>query len=190
MAGEANVVVDWAMRYGNPSIAERTAELQAQGCERILCFPLYPQYSASTTATVNDKFFEYLSAQRWMPAVRTVPAYHDEPVYIDALARSKVPTTVIWGLNDTVSPPRVASWVWDRKLMLKPGRNALYYIPDAGHYLQEDRPDALVDAALHALDATGEEEPGAIAVESGSPVLVDHSRERIPSAPEVLPAGD
>ncbi len=88
MAGEANVVVDWAMRYGNPSIAERTAELQAQGCERILCFPLYPQYSASTTATVNDKFFEYLSAQRWMPAVRTVPAYHDDPVYIDALARS------------------------------------------------------------------------------------------------------
>ncbi|ALN74257.1 ferrochelatase [Aureimonas sp. AU20] len=88
MAGDAGVVVDWAMRYGNPSIAERMDALMSQGCERILCYPLYPQYSASTTATVNDKFFEHLSAQRWMPASRTVPAYHDDPVYIDALARS------------------------------------------------------------------------------------------------------
>lgn len=88
MAGERDVVVDWGMRYGNPSIATRVEALRAEGCERILCFPLYPQYSASTTATVNDKFFEHLMAQRWMPAVRTVPAYHDEPVYIEALARS------------------------------------------------------------------------------------------------------
>lgn len=88
MAKDAGVVVDWAMRYGNPSIAERLDALQDAGCDRILIFPLYPQYSASTTATVNDKAFEHLSAQRWMPAVRTVPAYHDDPVYIDALARS------------------------------------------------------------------------------------------------------
>ncbi|MEN3792807.1 ferrochelatase [Fulvimarina sp. MAC3] len=88
MAMHQNVVVDWAMRYGQPSIAERTDALMEQGCERILVFPLYPQYSASTTATVNDKFFEHMMAQRWMPAVRTVPAYHDEPVYIDALAKS------------------------------------------------------------------------------------------------------
>ena len=76
------------MRYGNPAIAERTDYLMSQGCDRIQVYPLYPQYSASTTATVNDKFFEHMMAQRWMPAVRTVPAYHDEPVYIDALARS------------------------------------------------------------------------------------------------------
>jgi ferrochelatase len=88
MSSERDVVVDWGMRYGNPSIATRVEALRAKGCERILCFPLYPQYSASTTATVNDKFFEHLMAQRWMPAVRTVPAYHDEPVYIEALARS------------------------------------------------------------------------------------------------------
>lgn len=88
LAGHAEVVVDWGMRYGKPSIAERTEALMSQGCERILCFPLYPQYSAATTATVNDKFFEHLMAQRWMPAARTVPAYHDEPVYIQALARS------------------------------------------------------------------------------------------------------
>ncbi|WP_185983414.1 ferrochelatase [Aureimonas mangrovi] len=88
LAGLETVVVDWGMRYGNPSIAEKVDALIAKGCERILCFPLYPQYSAATTATVNDKFFEHLMKKRWMPAARTVPAYHDEPVYIDALARS------------------------------------------------------------------------------------------------------
>ena len=82
------VIVDWGMRYGKPSIASRLEALQAQGCERILVFPLYPQYSAATTATVNDKAFEHLMSLRWMPAVRTVPPYHDDPVYIDALAAS------------------------------------------------------------------------------------------------------
>ncbi|MBS1182581.1 MAG: hemH [Proteobacteria bacterium] len=82
------VVVDWAMRYGNPSIASRLDALQAAGCDRILIYPLYPQYAAATTATVNDKAFEHLLAKRWQPALRTVPPYHDDPVYIDALARS------------------------------------------------------------------------------------------------------
>ncbi len=83
-----NIVVDWAMRYGNPSIPSRLEYLKEQGCDRLLIFPLYPQYSAATTATVNDKVFEHLMKMRWMPAVRTVPPYHDEPVYIDALAAS------------------------------------------------------------------------------------------------------
>lgn len=82
------VVVDWAMRYGNPSIASRLDALQAAGCERILLYPLYPQYAAATTATVNDKAFAHLITKRWQPALRTVPPYHDDPVYIDALARS------------------------------------------------------------------------------------------------------
>ncbi len=83
-----SVVVDWAMRYGNPSIAERLAALQEAGCERILLFPLYPQYSATTTATANDKAFDALKRMRWQPAIRTVPAYPDDPVYIEALATS------------------------------------------------------------------------------------------------------
>ena len=82
------VVVDFAMRYGQPSIADKLKELDKKGCERILLFPLYPQYSATTTATVNDKAFDVLMKMRWMPAIRTVPAYHDDPVYIEALARS------------------------------------------------------------------------------------------------------
>jgi ferrochelatase len=88
LAGEANIVVDWAMRYGKPTIAERLDTLAKAGAERVLLFPLYPQYSATTTATVNDKAFDALKAMRWQPALRTVPPYHDEPVYIDALAES------------------------------------------------------------------------------------------------------
>lgn len=80
--------VDWAMRYGNPSIASRLESLRANGCDRILLFPLYPQYSASTTATVNDKLCEWMTKQRWQPAIRTVPPYPDDPVYIEALANS------------------------------------------------------------------------------------------------------
>ncbi|MCB1507455.1 MAG: ferrochelatase [Hyphomicrobiaceae bacterium] len=87
-AGDPRIVVDWAMRYGNPSIPSRLEALKAEGCERILIYPLYPQYAASTTATVNDKAFEALMAMRWQPAIRTVPPYHDDPVYIDALATS------------------------------------------------------------------------------------------------------
>ncbi len=83
-----DIVVDWGMRYGQPSIGARIEALQKAGCDRILLFPLYPQYAASTTATVNDKAFEKLMAMRWQPALRTVPPYHDDPVYIDALANS------------------------------------------------------------------------------------------------------
>ena len=88
LADHEHVTVDWAMRYGRPSIAERTEALREAGCERIVMFPLYPQYSATTTATVNDKFFEALQKTRYQPAIRTVPAYHDEPIYIESLARS------------------------------------------------------------------------------------------------------
>jgi protoporphyrin/coproporphyrin ferrochelatase len=83
-----NVIVDWAMRYGKPSIESRILALQAQGCDRVLVVPLYPQYSAATTATVGDKTFEALAKMRWQPAVRIAPPWHDDPVYIDALARS------------------------------------------------------------------------------------------------------
>ncbi|MFB9952480.1 ferrochelatase [Rhizobium puerariae] len=83
-----NVVVDWAMRYGQPSIASRIDALKERGCDKLLVFPLYPQYSASTTATVNDKAFEHLMKLRWQPAVRTVPPYPGDPAYIEALAAS------------------------------------------------------------------------------------------------------
>lgn len=87
--GEA-VLVDFAMRYGNPSTASRLEAMQKAGCQRILLVPLYPQYSATTTATANDKAFEALATMRWQPAVRTAPAYFAEDFYISALANSLV----------------------------------------------------------------------------------------------------
>lgn len=83
-----HVVVDWAMRYGNPAIAEKLAAMKRQGCDRILLAPLYPQYSGATTATANDAAFAALAAMRWQPAVRTLPPYHDDPAYIAALRAS------------------------------------------------------------------------------------------------------
>ena len=88
LAGDKRIVVDWAMRYGNPSIVSRLEALQAAGCDRILVVPLYPQYAAATTATVADKAFDALKTMRWQPAVRIAPAWFDQPVYIDAIASS------------------------------------------------------------------------------------------------------
>jgi len=82
------VDVDWAMRYGRPPIADRLKALQANGCERILVIPLYPQYCAASTATVADKAFDALKAMRWQPSIRIAPPWHDDPAYIAALARS------------------------------------------------------------------------------------------------------
>lgn len=82
------VLVDWAMRYGRPSIPDRLAALQASGCERILFLPLYPQYSAATTATACDEAFRWLMRQRRQPALRIAPACYDDPRYVEAVARS------------------------------------------------------------------------------------------------------
>ena len=83
-----HVIVDWAMRYANPSIASRLEALIARGCERILVMPLYPQYAAATTATVADEVFRYLMGLRRQPALRILPAYYDDPYYIEVLASS------------------------------------------------------------------------------------------------------
>lgn len=86
--GNDGIVVDCAMRYGNPSIASRIDALAAQGCDRLLVVPLYPQYAAATTATVCDEVFRKLMQMRFQPTLRVAPPYHDDPVYIDALATS------------------------------------------------------------------------------------------------------
>src|SRR6516164_8126755 len=110
----------------------------------------------------------------------------DEQAWLTALASAPFPVTVIWGLYDTVAPPRVANYVWNQYLMLKPGGNRLYYIPDANHYLQVDRPDAFVKVLLHTLEPTADQGPGALEPELGAPLLVDSSRERLPAAADVL----
>ncbi len=84
------VMVEWGMRYGTPAIGDRIDKLMRAGCERILLAPLYPQYSGATMATVVDKAADKLRTMRWQPTLRTLPPYHDDPLYIDALASDLV----------------------------------------------------------------------------------------------------
>ena len=82
------VMVDFCMRYGNPSTQEKVRAMVAAGCTKILFMPLYPQYAGATSGTANDQFFRALMQETWQPAARTIPAYFDDPAYIEALARS------------------------------------------------------------------------------------------------------
>ena len=86
--GGRDVVVEWGMRYGNPSIKAGIDSLVGQGCDRFLLVPLYPQYAAATSATVCDKAFEALATMRFQPTMRVAHPYHDSQAYIDALAHS------------------------------------------------------------------------------------------------------
>ncbi|NRB14656.1 MAG: ferrochelatase [Rhizobiales bacterium] len=88
--GSDDVIVQWAMRYGNPSIESKINNLKQQGCDRILLVPLYPQYSATTTATAVDEVNRVIKHMRWQPAISVLPAYFDHAYYIDALAKSSL----------------------------------------------------------------------------------------------------
>ena len=82
------IIVDYAMRYGNPSIKNKIKQLHEQGCENMIILPLYPQYAAATTATVCDEVYRILISMRWQPSLQIIPHYESEPLYIDALANS------------------------------------------------------------------------------------------------------
>jgi pimeloyl-ACP methyl ester carboxylesterase len=110
----------------------------------------------------------------------------DEQKWLTALSEAPFPVTLIWGVYDTVSPPRVASYVWNQYLMLRPGGNRLYFIPDANHHLQLDRPDTFVKVLRHTLQAGDQQPPGPLDSELGAALLVDASRERLPSAEDLL----
>jgi len=112
----------------------------------------------------------------------------NEDAWLSSLAEAEFPRTLIWGVYDTVSPPRVAAYVWHEYLMLKGPGNRLYLVPDSNHYLHCDRPDAFVEVLLHALEPTDDQGPGALGREPAAPVFVDASRERLPSAADVLTA--
>jgi pimeloyl-ACP methyl ester carboxylesterase len=110
----------------------------------------------------------------------------NEKEWLTTLAEASFPVTVIWGLYDTVSPPRVATYVWHEYLMLRPGGSRLYFIPDANHYVQVDRPDAFVKVLRHALTPADDPRPGPLDPELGAPLLVDSSRTRLPAAADLL----
>ena len=86
--GSENIIVNFAMRYGNPSIKSRLNKLKEEGCENIIILPLYPQYAAATTATVCDEVYKSLMKMRWQPSLQIIPHYESEPLYIDALIKS------------------------------------------------------------------------------------------------------
>ena len=83
-----NIIIDFAMRYGNPSIKDKLKFLKDKGCENIIILPLYPQYAAATTATVCDEVYRSLMRMRWQPSLQIMPHYESEPLYIEALINS------------------------------------------------------------------------------------------------------
>ena len=95
--GSEKIIIDFAMRYGNPSIKSKLDLLQKAGCENIIILPLYPQYAAATTATVCDEVYRCLMKMRWQPSLQIIPHYESEPLYIDALVKSII--TKIKGIN-------------------------------------------------------------------------------------------
>ena len=83
-----NLIIDFAMRYGNPSIKSKIENMQKKGCEKLIILPLYPQYASPTTATVCDEVFRVLMKMRWQPSIQILPHYESEPLYIDAIVKS------------------------------------------------------------------------------------------------------
>ena len=88
LISEKNLIIDYAMRYGNPSIRSKIATLNEMGCENLIILPLYPQYAAATTATVCDEVYRTLMKMRWQPSLKIVPHYESDPLYIEALVNS------------------------------------------------------------------------------------------------------
>ena len=109
-----------------------------------------------------------------------------EEDWLEALARSDVPTTVIWGLYDVVSPLRVAAHVWNAYLAAESGANELWLLPRANHYLQHDQPREFAEVVSRALSRSSPDAPGPLSSERDAPILVDRSRAKLPSAKDVL----
>jgi pimeloyl-ACP methyl ester carboxylesterase len=171
----------------NPELLDQlTPELLAAGMGAVTFAPPRgpddPEVQALAATFAHDDGIAVLHETIQYLIERSV----DEESWLRSLAATSVPTTLIWGMYDTISPIRVATHVWHEHLMFKPGRNALYLIPGASHYVQGDRPEAFVQTALHALDSPDDDAPGALDDALDAPVLVDRSRTELPDAAYVV----
>ena len=171
----------------NPELIERlTPELLAAGMGAVTFTPPRtpedPEVQALAATFAHEDGIGVLHETIQYLVERSV----DETRWLRSLAAAELPTTVIWGLYDTVSPVRVATHIWEEYLMFKPGRNTFYLIPGANHYLQNDRPDAFVQALEHALDSPTGVAPGAISEAVDAPLLVDRSRTELPDAAQLI----
>lgn len=170
-----------------PAVLEQlTPELLAAGMGSVTFTPPRspedPEVQALAATFAHDNGVAVLNETIQYLVERSV----DEEAWLRALAATELPTTVIWGLCDTIAPVRVATHVWHEHLMFKPGRNALYFVPGANHYLQDDRPEAFVEVLEHALRAGADAAPGPLSQAPDAPVLVDRSRAALPDAAEVI----
>ena len=172
--------------FGPAALAVGTPEQLAEGMGQVTYSPPRgpddPEIQALATIFAHGEGLKVLHETIQYLVERS----QDEGSWLQALAAMDVPTTVMWGIYDTVSPLRVISYVWNEFLMTKPGDNTLYFIPDANHYLQNDQPDSVVETFLHALEAPDDTPPGAIAPRRGAPLLVDRSRAALPDAADLL----
>jgi pimeloyl-ACP methyl ester carboxylesterase len=175
------------MMLHSPEVLEAlTPELLAAGMGAVTFTPPrgpeHPDVQALAVTFAHDDGLAVLHETIQYLRERSV----DEQRWLRALAATPLPTTLIWGTHDTVAPIRVASYVWHEHLMFKPGRNALYLLPGANHYLQNDRPDAFVQSVLHALDSGDDAAPGALTDAPDAPILVDRSRVELPDAGQLV----
>ena len=173
---------------GPAALKEASPEQLAEGMGKATYTPARAADSPEVQALVT--IFSYGEG---LPVLHETIQYlversQNEESWLQALAAMDVPTTFIWGVYDTVSPPRVISYVWDTYMMQKPGKNSLYFVPDANHYLQNDQPDAIVEVIEHALHPPDGSEPGALSERLASPLLVDRSRAALPNAADLLKA--
>ena len=171
----------------NPELLSRvTPELLAQGMGAVTFTPPRsaddPEVQALAATFAHEDGVAVLH--------ETIQYLHeraaDEESWLRSLAGTSLPTTLVWGVYDTVSPVRVPMHVWEEHLMFKPGRNAFYLVPGANHYVQNDRPEAFVDVLLHTLDSGDDAAPGALSEATDAPILVDRSRAELPKAAELV----
>jgi pimeloyl-ACP methyl ester carboxylesterase len=163
-----------------------TAELLAAGMGQATFSP--PRDVTDPEIAALAATFAHADGMRVLPETvqYLVERSEHETEWLEALGAINVPTTVIWGMNDTVAPPRVPLHAWDDFLMFKPGRNRIYLIPDAGHYVHNDRPEAVAAVLAHAFDPDSDGTAGPLAHVPGSPVLIDSARPAMPSSAQVL----
>jgi pimeloyl-ACP methyl ester carboxylesterase len=184
-------LTDFQKRMLDPSSAKETLEvvtpeLLAAGLGDLAFSP--PRSGNDETVAALASTFAYHDGVAVLHD--TIQYLHEraehELSWLRTLATSIVPTTVIWGISDTVSPPRVAVHVWEHHLVHKPGSNELWFVPGANHYLQNDRPGAFIDAVVQSFERTGPQPPGPLGGALDGPVRIDHSRDRLPAASDAF----
>jgi pimeloyl-ACP methyl ester carboxylesterase len=171
----------------NPELLEQlTPELLAAGMGALTFTPARtpddPEVQALAATFAHDDGVAVLHETIQYLVERSV----DEQAWLRSLAQTPLPTTLLWGVYDAISPVRVAAYVWHEHLMFKPGHNAFYLVPGANHYVQNDRPDAFVRVLDHALESPDGAPPGPLDEAPDAPLLVDRSRAQLPDAQQVL----